>query len=179
VKKKILVSILAIALALGATSGVIIYAQDTGHPTTYGNKIVGTAMYGAFLERAPEHFYDANVIINNPDCRYEKTITEYSIMAMNGSVVFHAIPEGEDAILAPHESVGFPIHWLLIDSFPIDEYPYEPFTVEAFWEGRGLPLEGVIKEFVMAGEWPEEGEISSLSFVSMSDHAMTNMNQKH
>lgn len=179
-KKIVLIGILIAALVSAVWGGVTLAGNSTNALAMRGQKLVGLANYGALLYRLPGAWYDSSIFITNPDCKYDKSLLRAQVMDIAGNVVWEvAFPaEDQDGILSPHETLSFPLHWLLGDTRPVDETDYSVYTVEVFWKGQGLPLEGFIKDMVINGDFPDnEGDPVTFTLEAMSDHPMTNMRQ--
>jgi hypothetical protein len=85
VKKKVAIALLAVVLLLAGLGGVVYAATDE---SVHGDKLVGLAPLGSITQpdgiiRQYGVFY-----FTNPDCVNKITITQVSIMRMNGSIVY-------------------------------------------------------------------------------------------
>lgn len=179
--KKIVLIVISIAALVSAVwGGVAMASNSTNVQAMRGQKLVGLACYGALFYRLPGSWYNSSVFITNPDCKYDKTLLRAQVMDISGNVVWEVTfpADDQDGILGPHETLSFPLHWLLGDTRPVDETDYSVYTIELFWQGRGLPLDGFIRDMIINGDFPDsEGDPVTFSLEAMSDHPMTNARQ--
>ncbi len=135
--KRIFIVLLAVVLVAGGLGGFV-YAKDN---SLTGQKLVGYGFYDEhYLEEIGRTLHLHTLFVfTNPDSVSEITIDRVSIFAHDGTVLEEWVPEGEDAILEPHEVGAVELH----DHIEFQDL-LMPVTVEIFWSGakQGLPITG-------------------------------------